>query len=73
MRVITPLGREPLHLWDARDALVLKALALAVAPQLALSPRCRHAKGHGGLKAAVQRCVNSSRTWVVMNTCCGPM
>ncbi len=54
MRVITPLGSEPLHLWDARDALVLTALTLAVAPHLALSPRCMHAKGHGGLKAAVR-------------------
>ena len=48
-----PGGGEPLHLWSARDALVLKALTLAVAPQLALSPRCMHAKGHGGVKAAV--------------------
>ena len=55
MSIITPADGEPLHLWDARDALILKALTLAVGLRLALSPRCVHVKGHGGLKAAVRR------------------
>jgi hypothetical protein len=55
LSIITPADREPLHLWGARDALILKALALAVAPRLVLSPHCVHVKGHGSLKAAVRR------------------
>ena len=55
LSIITPANGEPLHLWGARDALVLKALTLAIGPRLALSPRCVHVKGHGGLKAAVRR------------------
>lgn len=55
LSVVTPSGGEPLHLWSARDALVMKALALTVAPRLALSRRCVHVKGHGGLKATVGR------------------
>jgi len=55
LAVVVPAGGEPLHLWGARDALVLKALTLAVAPRLNLSPHCVHVKGHGGLKATVRR------------------
>lgn len=55
LTIITPAESEPLHLWGARDALILKALALAVAPRLVPSPHCVHVKGHGGLKAAVRR------------------
>jgi hypothetical protein len=54
LSVITKADGEVLHLWSARDALVLKALALIVGPLLRLSPRCVHVKGHGGLKAAVR-------------------
>jgi RNA-directed DNA polymerase len=54
LSVVTKADGEVLHLWSARDALVLKALALVVGQQLSLSPRCVHVKGHGGLKAAVQ-------------------
>ena len=54
LRVVTKADGEVLHLWSACDALVLKALALVVGPQLALSPRCVHVEGHGGLKAAVR-------------------
>ena len=32
---------------------MLKALSLMLAPQLAISPRCTHTKGHGGHKATV--------------------
>jgi hypothetical protein len=40
--VITKAEGEVLHLWSARDALVLKALALVVGPLLQVSPRCVH-------------------------------
>jgi RNA-directed DNA polymerase len=53
LSVFTKADGEVLHLWSARDALVLKALTLVVGPRLLLSPRCVHVKGHGGLKAAV--------------------
>lgn len=55
LAIVVPAAGEPLHLWSARDALVLKALTLALAPRLSLSPHCVHVKGHGGLKAAVGR------------------
>lgn len=54
LSVVTKADGEVLHLWSARDALVLKALALVVVPLLRISPRCVHVKGHGGLKAAVR-------------------
>jgi RNA-directed DNA polymerase len=37
-------------LWSARDALVLKVLALVLAKQLPVSHRCTHLKGNGGAK-----------------------
>jgi len=52
-RVHTARG-EVVHVWSARDSLVLKALALVLAKHLPLSPRCMHVKGHGGAKAAVR-------------------
>jgi hypothetical protein len=51
LSVITKANGEALHLWSARDALVLKALALVVGPSLRLSPRCVH----------VNRCRHSQR------------
>jgi len=54
LSVITKADGEVLHLWGARDALVLKSLTLVVAPLLRISPRCVHVKGHGGLKATVR-------------------
>jgi len=54
LSVIQKSNGETLHLWSARDALVLKALTLVVSPLLRLSPRCVHVKGNGGLKAAVR-------------------
>ena len=45
---------EEVDLWSARDAVVMKALALVLAPVLRVSPRCMHLKGHGGLKGAIR-------------------
>ncbi len=46
---------EEVDLWSARDALVLKALTIALAKHLPVSTRCTHVKGHGGAKAAVRQ------------------
>jgi RNA-directed DNA polymerase len=43
---------EGTDLWSARDALVLKALALVLAKHLPVSHRCTHLKGNGGAKYA---------------------
>ncbi|MBA6398687.1 hypothetical protein [Colwellia sp. BRX10-4] len=53
LSVITKANGEAIHLWSSQDALVLKMLAMALPDALALSPRCTHIKGHGGLKATV--------------------
>ena len=45
---------EVIHLWSARDALVLKALSMVLAKVLPISPACTHVKGHGGLKSTVR-------------------
>jgi RNA-directed DNA polymerase len=42
------------HSWSAQDALVLKALALALADILPTHDSCTHVAGHGGLKRAVR-------------------
>ena len=39
---------EEIDLWSARDAVVLKALAMVLAKHLPLSSRCTHVKDHGG-------------------------
>jgi len=52
---ITLVDGEDVDLWSARDALVLKALAIVLAKHLPVSPRCTHVKGHGGAKAAVRQ------------------
>ena len=46
---------EEVDLFSARDALVLKALALVLANRLSFSRNCTHLKGNGGGKAAVRR------------------
>ena len=46
---------EEIDLWSAPDALVLKAITIALQPVLPISPRCTHVKGHGGAKAAVRQ------------------
>jgi RNA-directed DNA polymerase len=52
-RVTLKTGEEA-DLWSARDALVLKALALVLAKHFPVSRRCTHLKGHGGAKYAVR-------------------
>ncbi len=51
---VTLKNGEETDLWSARDALVLKALAVVLAKQLPISRRCTHLKGHGGAKYAVR-------------------
>jgi len=51
---ITLKDGDDTDLWSARDALVLKALALVLAKYLPVSPRCTHLKGHGGAKFTVR-------------------
>ncbi|STB73298.1 reverse transcriptase domain-containing protein [Citrobacter koseri] len=48
-------GDERKAVWSARDALVLKWVALSIQEQLALHPACEHVKGHGGGKQSVQK------------------
>ena len=45
---------ETCHIWSARDAVVLKAIALVLADRLPAARSCTHVKGHGGLKRAVR-------------------
>ena len=52
-RVTLENGDET-DLWSARDALILKALALVLAKHLPVSRRCTHLKGNGGAKYAVR-------------------
>lgn len=54
LQVITQADGTIIHLWRSPDALVLKALTIAIAPLLPISRRCTHVKGHGGLKFAVR-------------------
>jgi RNA-directed DNA polymerase len=51
---ITLKDGEDTVLWSARDALVLKALALALGKHLPVSRRCTNLKGNGGAKYAVR-------------------
>ena len=51
---ITLADGSDIDLWSARDALVLKALAIVLADVLPVSRVCTHVKGHGGAKAAVR-------------------
>jgi RNA-directed DNA polymerase len=55
LQVVQRADGEVLHLWSARDALVLKALSLLLAEVLPVSSACTHVKGHGGLKATVRK------------------
>jgi len=51
---ITLKDDDDTDLWSARDALVLKALAIVLAKHLPVSQRCTYLKGHGGAKFAVR-------------------
>ena len=53
-RIEKPDGEE-IEVFPARDALVLKTLALVLEGVLPVSRRCTHVRGHGGAKAAVRR------------------
>jgi RNA-directed DNA polymerase len=55
LQLITKADGSEADLWSARDALVLKALALVLADALPISPRCTHIKGNGGAKATVRQ------------------
>ncbi|MEA5217575.1 reverse transcriptase domain-containing protein [Enterobacter cloacae] len=48
-------GAERRMIWCAWDALVVKWVALQIAPRLPLHVRCEHVKGHGGGAASVAR------------------
>ncbi len=58
---VTLKDGEEVDLWSARDALMLKALAIVLAKLLPVSPRCTHVKGHGGAKAAVRQVMRHLR------------
>lgn len=48
-------GTESKAIWGARDALVLKWVALQIAPLLPLHERCEHVKGQGGGAVSIAR------------------
>ena len=52
LRRIVNRDGDRLDLWAARDAVVLKALALVLGTRLPCSRRCTHLKGHGGSAGA---------------------
>lgn len=52
---ITLANGDEIDLWSARDALVLKALAMVLPGCLPVSPRWTHVRGNGGSKAAVRQ------------------
>ena len=45
---VTKADGTEMDLWSARDALVLKALTIVLAPMLPVSPRCTHVKKETG-------------------------
>jgi hypothetical protein len=51
---VTRRDGAAIDLWAARDAVVLKALALGLTPRLPASPHCYHLSGRGGGKGAVR-------------------
>lgn len=52
---VTLKTQEEVDVWSARDALVLKALALVFGQRFPFSKQCTHLKGHGGAKGAVRQ------------------
>lgn len=55
LTTVTSAKGDDIHLWSARDALVLKALTSVLADILPISQCCTHVRGHGGLKGAIRR------------------
>jgi len=55
LQPIRKANGEPIHLWSAQDALVMKMLAMGIASALDISACCTHVRGHGGLKQTVER------------------
>ena len=55
LRRTTLANGEEVDLWSARDALVMKALTLALQPVLPVSTHCTHLKDHEGLKGTVRQ------------------
>ena len=51
---VTLKDGEEIDLWSARDAMVLKALAIVLRNHLPVSRRCTHVKGHGGAPSGGQ-------------------
>lgn len=57
--------------WSAQDALVLKWVALQIAPLLPKHHRCQHLKGHGGYQNSIQqvsRTIQSDQYRYVLRT-----
>jgi hypothetical protein len=52
---------DVVEVWTARDALVLKALSIVLTEHFSplISGKCHHAKGNGGVKAAVRAARNA--------------
>jgi RNA-directed DNA polymerase len=55
LQVITKADGTIIDLWRSPNALVLKALTIAIAPSLPISRRCTHVTGNGGLKYSVRK------------------
>jgi hypothetical protein len=53
LQKIQKANGEIIHLWCAKDSLVLKLLTYSLAEVLPVSRQCTHIKGHGGLKETV--------------------
>lgn len=60
MQVVNRQQGDALALWGAEDAFVLKIITLTLQTVLPLHPRCKHIKGHGGHKSAV----NLAHQWL---------
>lgn len=54
LQIIEKRDGSKIAMWSARDALVLKMLALVLQPILPCHATCMHIKGNGGSKRAVQ-------------------
>ena len=58
VQVVGTRNGHRVTVWSALDAVVLKALSLALTPvvQRRVDRRCHHVRGHGGLKGAINHC-----------------